>query len=241
MGNLLDSLAHDVRRRMLDALAFLEFSLRQLIHHALYLGGYEQLRWPTELQFVGVIVLESDDEAMLYGKEIVNLGAPVWMAELKDQKPPLQIMPLGAACNHPISKGIWKWASRWHNMMREEGRQLAEKEFKREMEHWAKELWAGGHATAEEIWWIKDRSSRQELPPGPRYVDPKVTPMPSCSGIKGLFTAHILAHVCLDTPAREHDPEHKKGLSTAERVQRRAAFLLNTFGPTIIPHRVQES
>ena len=39
---------HNMRRRMLDALAFLEFSLRQLIHHALYLGGYEQPRWPTE-------------------------------------------------------------------------------------------------------------------------------------------------------------------------------------------------
>ena len=51
----------------------------------------------------------------------------------------------------------------------------------------------------------------------------------------------ILAHVCLDAPAREHDPEHKKGLSMAERVQRRSAFLLNTFGPTIIPHWVWES
>ena len=96
---------------------------------------------------------------MLYGKEIANLGAPVWMAELKDQKPPLQIMPLGAARNHSISKGIWKWASGRHNTTREEGRRLAEKEYEREMERWAKELRARGHTTAEEIWWIKDRSS----------------------------------------------------------------------------------
>ena len=150
---------HDVRRRMLDALAFLEFSLRQLIHHALYLGGYEQPRWPTKSRFVGVIVSESNDEAMLYGKEIANLGAPVWTAELKDQKPPLQIMPPGATRNHPISKGIWKWASGRHNTTREEGRRLAEKEYEREMERWAKELRARGHTTAEEIWWIKDRSS----------------------------------------------------------------------------------
>ena len=109
------------------------------------------------------------------------------------------------------------------------------------MERWAKELRARGHATAEEIWWIKDRNSRLELPPGPKYVDPRGTPTPSCSGIKGLFATHVLAHVRLDTPAGEHDPEHRKGLSTAERVQRRAAFLSNTFGPTIIPHRVRES
>ena len=75
-----------------------------------------------------MIVLESDDEVMLYGKEIADLGTPVWMAELKDQKPPLQIMPPGATHNHPISKGIWKWASRWHNTTREEGRRQAEKE-----------------------------------------------------------------------------------------------------------------
>ena len=77
---------------------------------------------------------------MLYGKEITNLGTPVWMAELKDQKPPLQIMPPGAVCNHPISKGIWKWACGRHNTMREEGRQLAKREYEREMECWAKEL-----------------------------------------------------------------------------------------------------
>ena len=116
----------------------------------------------------------------------------------------------------------------------EEGRRLAKKEYKREMECWAKEL----QATAKEIRWIKDRSSQQELPPGPRYVDPKGMPMPLRLGIKGLFAAHILAHIRLDAPAREHNPEHKKGLSMAERVQRRAAFLLNTFGPTIIPHQV---
>ena len=49
-------------------------------------------------------------------------------------------MPPGATHNHPISKGIWKWASRWHNTTREEGRRQAEKEYEREMEHWAKEL-----------------------------------------------------------------------------------------------------
>ena len=168
----------------------------------------------------------------------MNLGAPVWTAELRNQRPSVQTTPPGAVHNHPISKGIWKWASERHNTAREEGRRQAEREYEREMEHWAKELQSRGHATAEEIWWIKDRNSRQELPPGPRYVDPKGTLTPSHSGIKGLFAAHILAHVCLDSPAGEHDPELKRGLSPAERIQRRAAFLSNTFGSTIIPHQV---
>lgn len=87
---------HDVRQRMLDMLAFVEFSLRQPIHHALYLGGCRQPQWPTKLRFISVIISESNDKVMLYGKEIMSLGAPVWMVELKDPKPPLQIMPPGA-------------------------------------------------------------------------------------------------------------------------------------------------
>lgn len=108
------------------------------------------------------------------------------------------------------------------------------------MERWVKELQGRGHATTEEIWWIKDRNSQQELPPGPKYMDPKDVPMPSHSGIKGLFAAHILAHVHLDTPAGEHDLELKRGLSPVKRGQRRATFLSNTFSPSIIPHQIRE-
>ena len=42
---------------------------------------------------MGMIILESDKEAMLYGKEIADLGAPVWMVKLKDQKPPADHAP----------------------------------------------------------------------------------------------------------------------------------------------------
>ena len=97
---------HNVRRRMLDGLTYTEFSMRQMIHHLLYLGGYEQPAWPTESRFVGVIVAEQSQEACLYGPELAKLGAPVWTVWTRVQEPPLQIMPPGAAQNHPICRAL---------------------------------------------------------------------------------------------------------------------------------------
>ena len=221
---------HEVRRRMVDGLAFTEFCLRQLVHHTLYLGAHDQPKWPTESRFTGVMVFEANEHAYKYGCELARLGAPIWTIRLRDQEPPLQIMPPGASHSHPLYRGLRSDAYR-----RYQPRERAEKEFRFAFEHWGKELIRRNQGTEEEIWWMRERTSRKDLPSGKYYVNPQGMPTPSRTGIKSLFAAHVLSSIKLPIGPRIFDSESVKGIHPPEQVLQRAAFLSQTFGTSILP------
>jgi hypothetical protein len=222
---------HDVRRRMLDAQAFVEFSLRQLIHHILYLGAYEQPVWPTEARFIGVIIAEEDQDARLYGAELARLGAPVWAAQMQDPNPPLRIMPPGSSTHHPIYRALWKDARRRYPTDQAQAQQHLRQQF----ELWAGELTRRGYATPEEIWWIRTKDSGTDLPRGNQYNDPKGISAPSRAGLKELFAVHILTHVAV-IPGRTETSMW----TLQEKLHQRIAFLSQTFGTIILPLKIKD-
>ena len=222
--------AHEVKRRMVDGLAFTEFCLRQLIHYTLYLGAHNQPKWPTESRFTGVMVLETNEYAYKYGCELARLGAPVWTIRICDPEPPLQIMPPGASNSHPLYKGLRNDAYR-----RYQPRERAEEEFRFAFEHWGKELIRRNQGTEEEIWWVRERTSKKDLPSGRYYVNPQGMPTPSRTGIRNLFAAHVLSSIKPPVGPGSFDNEAARGVRPPEQVLQRAAFLSQMFGTSILP------
>jgi hypothetical protein len=88
-------------RRLVDALGWMEFSLRQIVEHVTAVAGLNPPRWVMEGRFVGIIIDGYYQDTVSIGMQLAKMGAPVWEISIAERNPPLTILPPGARESHP--------------------------------------------------------------------------------------------------------------------------------------------
>jgi hypothetical protein len=91
----------EVQRHLLDALGWLEFAMRQLVHDLTLVANFSPPRFITEGRFVGLMVDSYYQDAVDLAEEIAKLGAPVWVVSFAEHNPLLTVIPPGAAAINP--------------------------------------------------------------------------------------------------------------------------------------------
>ena len=170
----------EVRRCLLDALGWLEFVMRQLVHHLTLIANFSPPCFVTEGHFVGVIMDSYYQDGVDLAEEIVKLGAPMWVASFAEHNPPLTVIPPGSAAKHPILRCILE-AERKNNNPSVHEDSMA---MRREFSTWIEDLHVmnRGLATKPLAWFEPAQHPPSELA-GPLFVDPDSTASPSLKGI----------------------------------------------------------
>jgi hypothetical protein len=137
----------EVQQRLLDALGWMEFVMRQLVHHLTLVANFNPPRFVMEGRFVGVMVDLYYLDAVDLAEEIAKLGAPMWVISFAECSPPLTVVPPGAAAKHPVLLHIME-AERRKNPSAHEDSSSVRKEFS----FWLQELIDRGQATKPLAW-----------------------------------------------------------------------------------------
>ena len=176
----------EVRRRLLDALGWMEMAMRQLIHHLAVVANFNPPQFVTEGCFVGAMVDSYYLDARDLAIEIAKLGAPVWMVSFAERSPPLTLVPPGAAEKHPILQRILQTEKKSNPSAHADSMAV-----RQQLSFWLQELIDRGQATRPLAWFEPARHPPSEKA-GKFFVDPDLTPSPAIRDMRDPFLLHVL-------------------------------------------------
>lgn len=176
----------EVRRRLVDAIGWMEFVMRQIVHHVALVGNRNAPRWVTEGRFVGVMVDTHSKDAADLGKELAKLGAPVWEVSFAERNPPLSLVPPGATQRHPVWKQYYQDTKRKDPSTHPDSMSIC-----RLFQDWLQEMIALGQA-AQPIAWFEPARNPPPEREGEYFVDPRKVPDPRVKNTKDTFLIHVL-------------------------------------------------
>ena len=176
----------EVRRRLVDAIGWMEFVMRQIVHHIALVASLDAPRWVTEGRFVGVMVDRYYKDAADLGEELAKLGAPVWEVSFAERNPPLELVPPGTTQKHPVWKQYYE-DSKKNNPSTHPRSMSVRKLF----QDWLQEMIALGHA-AQPMAWFEPTENPPPERQGRYFVDPQSVPDPRMKSTRDSFLIHVL-------------------------------------------------
>jgi hypothetical protein len=82
----------EAQRCLMDALGWMEFSLRQIVEHVTVVAGLNPPHWVMEGQYVGIIIDGHYKDTVSIGMQLAKMGAPIWEISVAECSPPLMIL-----------------------------------------------------------------------------------------------------------------------------------------------------